>query len=179
MTRRRLALTLATLTLLLPIAAHAKHPKAPPQPTISSDQTLTPEDREHLLNDTFTVVKAVREIPTPVQDILFRYGAMALDGMADPGKQWQAGDIVGVKPLPFRRLILAANSAGYSLIYDEHGGIAHYEQASLYRLTQGKATLVWQAMVDSAPRFLSFDQLRAAIRAGKYRSLSWKYRPLQ
>lgn len=174
MTRRRLALTLATLTLSLPAPAHARHPKAPPQPTISSGQALTPEDRDHLLNDTYTIAKTVREIPQPVQDVLLKPSASPLDrrldGMADPGQEWQESDVLGSKPLPIRRLILAATSAGYSLIYDEHGGIAYHQLLTLYRMTGGSAKIVWSGGLDNSPALLNFDQIRAAFR-------DWKHHP--
>lgn len=170
MTKTYFAIALAALTLFLSAPAHAKHPKASPQPTISSNQPLTPEDREHLLNDTFTVVKTVREISQPVQDLLLKYAADPLDGMADPGKEWQESDMLGPKPLPSRRLILAANSPHYSLIYDEHGGYGYYKLISFYRLTGGSAKLVWSGGVENSPGLLSFDQIRALIR-------DWKYSP--
>ncbi len=171
MTSRYLALTLATLALSLPISAHAEHPKELPQPTISSNQTLVPEDRNHLLNDTFTVVKTVDEIPAPVRNVLIPEHTNPLDGMANPGKRYQVTDVVGPERLPFRRLILAASSAGYSLIYDEHGGFGYYQLLSLYRLTGGGGKLVWSGYVRDAPGFLNFDRLRALIRERKHRDI--------
>lgn len=169
MTKTYFAIALAALTLFLSAPAYAKHPKEQPQLTISSNQPLTPEDREHLLNDTFTVVKTVREISQPVQDLLFQRVTSPL-GMADPGKEWQESDMLSPKPLSFRRLILAANSAQYSLVYDEHGGVGYYELISFYRLTGGSAELVWSGGVENSPGFLSFDQIYALIR-------DWKYSP--
>ncbi len=171
MTKTHFTIALAALTLFLSTPVHAKHPKEVLKPSLPVTAPLALEDRQHLLNDSFTVVKTVHEIPAPVYALLFQHVSNDLDGMADPGEKWQEGDVVGPKMLPFRRLILAANSAGYSVIYDEHGGFGYYQQVSLYRLTKGLAKLLWQTTVDTGSRTLTFEQLRALIRSGKYHAL--------
>ena len=157
------AATLFVLTLFLPAPAHAKQPQQAQTPSLTAVTPLKPEDRAHLLQDTFTVVKRIADIPAPVRKQLIP-DAKAVDGMANPGDSYQTTDVVGPKLLPFRRLILAADAAGYSLVYEEHGGFFYGQALSLYKLTNGTARLVWEAMVSAEARPLTFEQLRSLIR---------------
>jgi len=170
-TKNHFAIALTALPLSLSAPLHAKPPKEAPQPSLLVTTPLTPEDRQHLLNDTFTVVKTVNELPASVHDLLFQHVTSSLDGMADPGEEWQEGDVVGPKLLPFRRLVLAANSAQYSLVYSEQGGFAYQQRIFLYRLAGGHARLILQAWIAPSARLLDFNQLRSFIRDGKYRTL--------
>ena len=120
------------------------------KPNVLPSAALLAVDKQHVLNDNFTVVNKVPDIPGPVLGILL--GNKSFDTMADPGQPFQETDVVIGKPLPFRRLIFAARSANYCLVYFEHGGIAYGTEVSLYRLSDPKVVLVWHArMQESGP----------------------------
>lgn len=150
---------LAALALLSPTAVQAGD-TAPPPP-------LTAADKAHVLGDTFTVVKTVKQIPAAVQKALGLPAADPLSGMTDPGKPFEVGDAVSGK-LPFRRLVFAAVNARYCLVYYELGGIAYRHEVALYRLQGGKAVAAWRGELNSAYRPATLAQLRLVIQHGKY-----------
>ena len=154
------------LLLLTSAAVHAGPSKAQ---TKAASPSLSAEGKRHLLEDNFRLLKSVREIPAPVQKLLLPDKPEPLNGMADPGQPFQEGDVVGTNPPPFRRLVFAAVSPGYCLVYNEQGGIAYWQKVSLYRLDDGRVRLVWAACLHGADHLLTLPQLRAQISAHKYR----------
>ena len=109
----------------------------------STGTPLSAADKKHLLEDNLVLVKTVAAIPPPVQEKML--GIDARGGMADPSQPYQATDVLGPKPLPFRRLIYAGTAPGYCFVYNEYGCFAAGQTVSLYRLLSGKAVLVWFA----------------------------------
>ncbi len=166
----RTLLAAACLGVLGAVPAQAKHDPAKPKEAVAAVSVLSAEDKQHLLNDQFTVVKIVQAIPKPVLDRLLGKGP--LDGMADAGQPFQFSDVLRGN-LPFRRLVFAAVSPGYCLIYNEHGGYSPYMEMSLYRLSGGQAPMVWRGRPrgSSFGSNLSLPQLQSKIREGKYYSM--------
>ena len=80
---------------------------------------LSQIDKQHVLQDNFVLVKAVQALPKAVQHGLL--GADIRSGMADAGHPFEISDMVGPKPLPFRRLIYAGVSSSYCFVYNEYG----------------------------------------------------------
>ena len=147
-------------------AVWAKHADAKPTiPNFGPAMTLT--DKQHLFGDAFALVNTVRQIPTPVQERLL--GKDLRDGMADAGKPFERSDAVGPIPLPFRRLVFAAVSAGYCLVYNQYGGFGEGTEVSFYRLSAGQAALVWRAALMDSSGALNWPQLRSEIGRGKFR----------
>lgn len=163
-------LAIACLGLAGAIPAQAKHERAKPKSVAVAVSVLSAEDKQHLLNDPFTVVKTVQAISKPVLSVLLGKGPR--DGMADAGQPFEETDMPRGN-LPFRRLVFAAVSPGYCLVYNEHGGYSPYMEMSLYRLSGGQARLDWRG----GPRGsgfgsnLSLTQLQSKIRDGKYYSM--------
>ena len=151
---------LAAFALLSPVAARTAPPTKPP--------FLSATDKAHVLGDTFTVVKTVKQIPAAVQKALGLPAKDPLGGMADPGKRFAIGDAGNAERLPYRRLVLAATDADYCLVYYELGGIAYRHEVILYHLQGGKAMTAWRTELNSDYRPATLAQLRAVIRHGKY-----------
>ena len=86
--------------------------------------------------------------------------------MADAGQPYQVTDVIGPKPLPFRRLVFAGTSPGYCVVYNEYGGYGTGQEVSLYRLMPGQAVLAWQANVRDQ-RCLTLAELRDAVSQSK------------
>lgn len=126
-------------------AVQAKRNKPKPADVPVPVYALSATDRQHVLQDSFAVVKTVQAIP---QSVLSRLvGKTAYDGMTDPGKPFNMG-CIALASLPFRRLIFAAVSAEYCIVHYEQGGFVYGRMASLYRLTGGQASLLWLASLD-------------------------------
>ena len=165
-------LTAINIAVTSTAALRAKQDTAKPKETSTSAPALSSLDKQHIIQDKFVIVKTLQAIPEPVQDRLL--GKKSLYGMADAGQPYQTSDIVGPKPLPFRRLIFAALSAGYCLIYNEYGGFMYGQEVSLYCLSAGQATLVWNASLQASDNQnrdnLSLPQLQSEISKGHYYS---------
>ena len=124
---------------------------AKPQPKTS---TLTSQDRQHLLSDTFQTYRSISAIPTPVSldpNLLVSTASgerlpsagVPPSPMAEPGQRFQADDMLTSPALPSRRLIFVALSRDLCVVAYEHGGFAHEQRVALFRLTDGRAALVW------------------------------------
>lgn len=87
--------------------------------------------------------------------------------MADAGQPYEPSDMVGPKPLPFRRLIFAGTSLGYCIVYDEYGGAVSGQEMLLYRLLPGQAVLVWHGYLQDQSRYLTLTQFQSAVAASK------------
>ena len=166
--KQRTALALIALMIMTAQPTHAKHLKPHPKPAPASTITLSEQDKQHLLRDAFTVVKTVREVPEPVRKHLLGKSKDLLDGMADFGQPFQTTDVVGPKPLPFHRLIFAATSPGYCLVYYEYGGYGYGQEIELFRLSGGQAVRVWAGSLTETRRLLSLPEVRTEISKGRY-----------
>ena len=162
-------LALIALAMMTTQAAQAGHSK--PKPTLAPVITMPEQDKQHLLQDTFVVVKTMREIPEGVRKQVIPNGKDVRSGMADPGQAYETSDMVGPKPLPFQRLIFAATSQGYCLVYYEFGGYGLGQQVELFHLSGGQATEVWSGSLTGARQLLTLAQLRAQISKGNYYTL--------
>ena len=127
---------------------------------------LSQIDRQHVLQDNFVLVKTVQALPKTVQNSL--RGNHGDIGMADAGQPFERTDYIIGKPLPLRRLIFAAISPGYCLVYNEHGGYGYWTQVVLYRLSSGQAILVWGGTPRERMDILTWPQLRSAVADGKF-----------
>ncbi|BDI31663.1 hypothetical protein CCAX7_37140 [Capsulimonas corticalis] len=140
-------------------------------------KVLSAKDRQHLLTDHFQTFSGSSAIPEPVKAFyLTPTDSAAPDAsskdrpkfpMANPGKPWNAGDVVQDSSLPFRRLIFVAVAKGYCLITYEYGGIAYNRCAALYYFSDKKADLAWAGNVSGTWENLS--EFRKSIRTKQYR----------
>jgi hypothetical protein len=87
------------------------------------DLSLNPEARQHLLNDDFQEFRDVSKIPDWVRLSLVRCGWPPGKLMANPGEEWQIGDVVRKYGLPWRSLRFGGVAGDYCLLAYEHGGI--------------------------------------------------------
>lgn len=142
---------------------------------MASVHPLSAEDKRHILQDPFVVVRTVQAIPklflTPLVGINPATKMPNTADMANPGQTFQTTDVGSPGPgHPFRRLVFAVVSPQYCLVYYELGGIAYRRDVSLYRMSAGQARLVWQADLRSYSNKLSLTQLRSEISHGRYDS---------
>ena len=159
--------SLAVTWLILVSVSTAQAKQDKPRDYFIPDSALSAPVRQHILQDRFVTVKTVQAIPKSVLNLLL--GKDPLDGMADFGKPFQMTDVIsGPEHLPFRRLIFAAVSEEYCLVYNEYGGIGYGTEVSVYRLATGNAALVWKASLMGEKNFLSLPQLQSKIREGKF-----------
>ena len=125
--------------------------------------------RARVKEERFQVVTSVRGLPLGVRDKLQSLFGGKLD-IAEPGAEFQVTDVIGigVQMLPIRRLVTAACSTDYCLVYYERGGIAHTWQVALFHWTPAATRFEWGG---SAPGGLkTIDDVRNAVLSGAIKS---------
>jgi len=103
-----------------------------------ANKELSPEEQLQFLGGNFRIIKNLRELPGPVLDALMEEGGTRLT-MVNPGKRFEASDVIVDPSLPNRRLIFAGVEDNKVFIHYEQGGIAHMFILALLRLSpEGK-----------------------------------------
>lgn len=108
---------------------------------------LSPELVQHLDQDKFTEIHAIKDIPESVKaDYLKKTGAGEISKVfANPGENYQAGCNRKPGGPPFRQFILGATSSALCLIYYETGGFALVDSIDVYKLKDKEAERVWSS----------------------------------
>ena len=120
--------------------------------------------RAHVKDERFGIVTSIRGLPLGVRDGLQTlFGSQALD-IAEPGAEFQVGNVIVNSTLPFRRLVAAGCSYDHCLVYYERGGIAHTWQVALFHWTPDATRFEWGG---TAPGGLTtIDDVRNAVLSG-------------
>jgi|SRR5579862_915736 len=120
--------------------------------------TRLPADTRKALQDTsrFQQIVKVAALPSGIV-ALCTYS----NKMADPGKEWNVGDMDPNFKLPSRCLIWAATDKDYYVVHYESGGIAPRHHLLIARLKPGDKsfTLIWHGVGGS------LKDLNAALNA--------------
>ena len=119
-------------------------------------------EREHLLDGQLKVVSKTEGIPANVKQALSKIAREPSFAMADPGRKFQATDVVVGRKLPWRRLVFAGVQDDKWFIHYERGGFAHgYYVAAFKADSRGDARFVWGCGVGKSAETL--EQLRAMV----------------
>ena len=132
--------------------------------------TVSTELRTQLRDGRFDSVTSIRGLPLGVRHALQTlFGSSTLD-IADPGGEFDSA----VNPTPpTRRLVAAACSTSYCLVYYERAGSPQSRRAVLFHWTPAATRLEWGG---GAPASLAtIDDVRRAILSGAIRNeaTSW------
>lgn len=166
----QMVLALVALTIMAAQAVHAGRRNPRLKPASAPITTLSEHDKRHLFRDAFTVVRTVQGIPEQVQRQLFHGDKDSLNGMVDPGQEYQATDVFGPKVLPYRRLIYAAVSRGCCLVY--YQSINSGQRVDVFRSSGGRVSRAWAGeLMWEQYRPLTLTELRAQIKMGRYVSV--------
>jgi len=116
--RKRVGLLAVTLLFFVEGTSLAQQPQ--------TSETHSPiRDGQHLIDGACTLVRSTRLLPEPLKAAFAELTKESEFKLADPGEEFQAGDVVVDPRLPFRRLILAGRCGENWFIHYERGGIAH------------------------------------------------------
>jgi hypothetical protein len=130
----------------------------------ASPIALSGELRAHVQGERFEMVTSIRGLPLGVRDGLQTlFGSGALD-IAEPGAEFQVGDVVGNPKLPIRRLSVAGCSYDHCLVYYERGGIAHTWRVVLFHWTPQATRFECGGLAQGS--LLKIDDVRKAILSG-------------
>lgn len=100
---------------------------------IQFSDKLSPQQQLQFLDGDFRIITKVRDLPRPVLEALKEEGGTRLT-MVDPGRNFEATDVIYDPSLPSRRLIFAGVVDNKVFIHYEQGGIAHMFILALMRL---------------------------------------------
>ncbi len=121
--------------------------------------------RDHVKNDRFQIVTSVRGMPLGVRDALQTlFGSKTLD-IAEAGAEFQVTEEILNPNLKTRRLVAAACTIEYCLVYYERGGgVPHTWHVALFHWTPAETRFEWGG---TAPGGLAtIDDVRNAILSG-------------
>jgi hypothetical protein len=138
-------------------------PSAPPSSPFHT--RLSPTQRGHILDGEFKLVVSTQTMPDPVKHAFIAATKEKGFALANPGADYQAGDVVYDKQLPRRRLIFAGSSPGKWFIHYEQGGFAHSYYLLIFgSQSDGSWRFLWGAASTRPAKDL--DELRKMIARG-------------
>jgi len=125
---------------------------------------LSVDLRAHVQDERFGIVTSIRGLPLGVRaGLQTLFGSQTLD-IAEPGAEFQSGDVIANSKLPARRLVAAGCSYDHCLVYYERGGIAPGWRVALFHWTPDATRL---ECAGAAPGGLStIADIRGAILSG-------------
>jgi hypothetical protein len=96
---------------------------------------LSADLRAHVQDERFGIVTSIRGLPLGVRaGLQTLFGSQTLD-IAEPGAEFQSGEVIAGSNVPTRRLVAAGCSYDHCLVYYERGGIAPTWRVALFHWT--------------------------------------------
>ena len=125
---------------------------------------LSGELRDHVRDERFQVSTSIRGLPLGVRAGLQKlFGSQALD-IAEPGAEFQVGNVIVNSNLPIRRLVAAGCSYDHCLVYYERGGSAHTWRVALFHWTPDATRFEWGGPAPGG--LVTIDDVRSAVLSG-------------
>ena len=138
------------------------------EPSRSISESFTTADRDRVLaTEHFTLSRSVSKIPEAVSKSLAALLHSPSLTMAEPDQPFQATDVVGSKPLPWRRLVFSAQSDKLCALHYEKGGVGSHHLVLVFALEGGSARLIWGGTLFT--ELADVGALKESIRAGRIR----------
>jgi hypothetical protein len=136
---------------------------------VAGDQAPPPvapsgELRAHVQGERFGIVTSIRGLPLGVRaGLQTLFGSQELD-IAEPGAEFQVGNVTVDSKLPTRRLVAAGCSYDHCLVYYERGGIAHTWRVALFHWTPDATRFEWGGPAPGG--LVTIDDVRSAVLSG-------------
>jgi hypothetical protein len=136
---------------LLPVAgasvAYLLKSQSPPLglgPRIQYPSADMPQSvKQQFLGDRFSLITEVRKLPAPVLQAFTEGSSRRV--MADPGRPFQATDVIYDSTLPIRRLIFAGVLGEKCFVHYEQGGRAHLYVLAFFDVTsEDRMKPIWR-----------------------------------
>ena len=165
----RIALVFALLIAVagIEVAHHSKGAAKPlgEGPLIEFPTSPTPKLAvQQFLDGDFSLITDVKSLPRPVLQVFTEVGGSRLL-MANPGKRFEATDVIRDATVPRKRLIFAGVLDDRCFVHYEQGGIAHMYILALFNLTSAEgAKPVWRGYCGPAA---NIHDLRSQVDSGK------------
>jgi hypothetical protein len=138
----KVAAILAVGTCIAILVAYPRKSKYPPLGNTPEVQfpsgKLSPIAAKQFLDGSFSIINDVRNLPTPVLRLFIEQGGSRLL-MANPGKNFQVGDVIYDPTLPPKRLIFGGTSGKRCFVHYEQGGRGHSYVVAFFNVTSKDA----------------------------------------
>lgn len=132
-----------------------------------SQRQLSTDERQHILDGQFRVVSVTDDIPARLKKAFCRIARQQSFAMANPGQNYQVGDVIFDASLPRRRLIFAGTSEDKRFVHYERGGRGvGYYVVVLQLDPHGDAHFLWGGA--GGNRAKNLEQLRKMVAAGQF-----------
>lgn len=132
-----------------------------------SHHQLSPDEWQHILDAQFKVISTTDGIPPNIRKAFCEITRQQSFAMANPGQNYQVGDVIFDRSLPRRRLVIAGESDNKFFIHYERGdrGVTHF--VAVFKVdSSGGAQLLWGGAVANRARTL--EQLRKMLAVGQF-----------
>jgi hypothetical protein len=122
------------------------------------------QEWEKFLDGDFTIIKDMKALPRSVLHVYTEQGGTRLL-MADPGKRFEATDVINDPSVPRKRLIFAGVSGDKCFVHYEQGGYAHMYLLAFFKInSKENLELVWRGYCGPAA---NIQDLRSLVRANQ------------
>ena len=129
---------------------------------LAQEHPVSSSETEHLLDGQFKLESKTDGIPTNLKQAFSKITREAPFAMANPGKKFQATDVVYDRSLPRRRLVFAGVQGETWFVHYERGGLAHsYFVVAFNVKAQGDVNFAWGCGIADAAS--SIEQLRRMV----------------
>src|SRR5260370_40201803 len=118
---------------------------------------------QQFFEDSFFPINDVPKLTMPVLRAFTEEGSARLV-IANPGKDFEEGDVVYDEALPSKRLIFAGVSGEKCFVHYEQGGRLHRYLVALFKASNDSMTPVWRGFCRG--RAKSIAELRSWLHAG-------------
>lgn len=103
-------------------------------PLVQFEMTSAPDDLvRHFLDGHFGIINKVEALPKPVLKAYTEVGGSRAV-LANPGKSFEATDVIRNPSLPRKRLIFAGVSGNKCFVHYEQGGLGHSFRVAFFEL---------------------------------------------
>jgi len=116
--RQRVGMIAASLSLFVEGALLGQRP-------LATEKQSPVQEGQHLLDGNCVLIKSAHVLPDSLKAAFAELTKDNEFNLADPGEDFQVGDVVVHPGLPLRRLVLAGRCGDNWFIHYERGGIAH------------------------------------------------------
>jgi len=125
--------------------------------------SISQSEVQQFLDGDFRLIKDMKALPEPLIKAFTETGGSRLT-MANPGKEFQATDLILYPSVPQRRLVFAGVSGERCFILYEQGGIAHFYVLALFKLSPASAMKpIWEGSCEPAA---DIAELRSKVSKG-------------
>jgi hypothetical protein len=131
-------------------------------PVIFPSAGLSLSEREKFLAGNFTIIRDTKALPRSILHVYTEQGGTRLL-MADPGKNFEATDVISDPSVPRKRLIFAGVSNDKCFVHYEQGGLGHMYLLALFKVSSKEALEpIWRGYCGPAA---NIQDLRSLVRA--------------